>query len=410
MLGVFNVFFIAMFQLGASANAAHNSGSRQSLLRAEIQNHQGRTETNLTKSYPFYHSTQELADEVRKLADGCRVPMTVDTESHGDVSIDAAYLSKSSSNKTKTRLSMITGEHARELIGPETALHFLRMLCGDVSADGVDVDAILEHTDFQVIFNANPLSRQGVEKGHFCIRANPRGVDLNRNWDERFLEGDGGQTPFSESETIISRNLLSSYKPDVFMSIHSGTLGLYMPWAFSSSEADPLRNRGNMMSLLQDLDESFCKCPYGGAARNVGYDCPGTSIDWVYDHLNASYSFAFEIFVESSFAESVRMEWKDQHESASMLGISSHALSHEYFRDFFEQHHSDFVHHNGSALLEVDADDVYLTPEVQEMCLTHYNPMTTSDFDATLQNWGLAYLRTAQVAGALGGADSGPRS
>jgi len=400
MAGRCRALLSILLQVAVLAGAAHQAALRHRFLRGDAQRDAGRVETALTGAYPFYHSTKELASEVRRLAQGCRGAMTVVTASHGSLSLDAAYLSKPTNHTGKTRFSMITGEHARELIGPETALHFLKMLCGEVAADGIDVDKILDHTEFQVIFNANPVSRQSVEEGDFCIRANPNGVDLNRNWDEMFLQGDGGVAPFSEPETIISRRLLSSYMPDIFMSIHSGTLGLYMPWAYSKDEADPSRNKDNMMSVLQNLDESYCQCPYGAAAKNVGYNCPGTSLDWVYDHLNASYSFAFEIWVEPSVADSVRMHWKSWHDAAAMLGISSHSLSHEHFRDFFQRHPSDFVHHNGSVLLEPGVGSVDVETAQKDMCLTYYNPLTATDFYATLQNWGLAYLRTASFVGA----------
>jgi hypothetical protein len=32
----------------------------------------------------------------------------------------------------------------------------------------------------RMIVNANPLSREKVEKGSFCLRENENGVDLNR--------------------------------------------------------------------------------------------------------------------------------------------------------------------------------------------------------------------------------------
>ena len=34
-----------------------------------------------------------------------------------------------------------------------------------------------------MIMNANPLSRERVESGEFCLRENEHGVDLNRNYD-----------------------------------------------------------------------------------------------------------------------------------------------------------------------------------------------------------------------------------
>ena len=52
------------------------------------------------------------------------------------------------------------------------------------------------------------------------------------------------------------------------------------------------RNNKAMMSMLRDLDEEYCQCPFGAAGREVGYSCPGTCLDYVYDELNTSYAFA----------------------------------------------------------------------------------------------------------------------
>ena len=58
-----------------------------------------------------------------------------------------------------------------------------------------------------------------------------------------------------------------------------------------------------MMSMLRELDEEYCQCPFGAAGREVGYSCPGTCLDYVYDELNTSYAFAFEIYVGQDFRE-----------------------------------------------------------------------------------------------------------
>lgn len=44
--------------------------------------------------------------------------------------------------------------------------------------------------------------------------------------------------------------------------------------AVLSSGCDPLRA---LWSAVQELDEAHCKCPFGAAGKEVGYDCPGTS-------------------------------------------------------------------------------------------------------------------------------------
>jgi hypothetical protein len=79
------------------------------------------------------------------------------------------------------------GEHARELVSPESGLHFLETLCGDLAEEqsatenggaGGDkplasrVQELLKTTKFQVVVNGNPNSRRNVEQGQFCLRVN----------------------------------------------------------------------------------------------------------------------------------------------------------------------------------------------------------------------------------------------
>lgn len=43
-----------------------------------------------------------------------------------------------------------------------------------------------QNNEFMLVVNANPGSRMQVEQGDWCLRVNPNGVDLNRNWDEHW--------------------------------------------------------------------------------------------------------------------------------------------------------------------------------------------------------------------------------
>jgi len=53
---------------------------------------------------------------------------------------------------------LLFGEHARELISPETGLNILKALCK--KADTINnVDETLKHFDFHFVLNANPISR-----------------------------------------------------------------------------------------------------------------------------------------------------------------------------------------------------------------------------------------------------------
>jgi len=326
----------------------------------------------------------------------------------GDVAIDVVRVRAQQAVPPANRVFLLFGEHSRELIGPESGLHFLKVLCGDVPLPkgAPEPAAVLHNTEFELVLNGNPRSRRLVEEGQWCLRANPNGVDLNRNWDEEWTYsddedqeiGNAGPRPFSEAETLIMKQLILEFAPTTFLSVHSGTRGLYMPWAYDDEHLAQ-RNQKNMMQLLRDVDKAHCQCPFGAAGKEVGYDCPGTSIDWVYAHTNASFSFAWEIFVGDDDDErDLKERWAQKaREGGVMLMQAGAHLGHSFFHDLFQQHPSDFVHHaNGTnsniALLQTGR----FNSDVE--CLKFYNPTTEERYRNEVENWSAAYLDMATRA------------
>jgi len=219
-------------------------------------------------------------------------------------------------------------------------------------------------------------------------------VDLNRNWDEEWTadppygsaqDTNPGNTPFSEPETRIFKELTQKYMPTTFLTIHSGTRGMYMPWAYDMEHLAK-RNQAEMMEILRKVDKDHCQCPFGAAGKEVGYPCPGTCLDWVYDKLNTSYSFAFEIFTTHEADEDLKERWQEKmgDSASALIQMQSH-LAHEHFKDIFEKNPSDFVqlsshaHRRGFGMTSSD-------------CFEQFNPRTPDDFDSVVNNWSKAYL------------------
>jgi Zinc carboxypeptidase len=147
--------------------------------------------------------------------------------------------------------------------------------------------------------NANPNGRKAVEDGDWCKRTNENDVDLNRNWDDHWMlsmAGDtyGGNKPFSEVEVVAVKDAMASYKPEVFITIHSGTNAMFTPYAYSSDE--PAVNEQNMIDILHEINPKYCDCEVGAAGAGVGYLSPGTCLDYAYDKLKIPYTFALEIY------------------------------------------------------------------------------------------------------------------
>ena len=67
------------------------------------------------------------------------------------------------------------------MISPETGLHYIKDLCNNFLSESNK--KVLENYELRMIVNANPIAREGVEKGDYCRRENENGVDINRNYD-----------------------------------------------------------------------------------------------------------------------------------------------------------------------------------------------------------------------------------
>ena len=92
---------------------------------------------------------------------------------------------KAHESSSKYNVFLLFGEHAREMISPETGLNIAKALCGQASTT-VDVHENLHKFNYHMVLNANPDSRKKVEAGEYCLRVNENGVDLNRNWDDHW--------------------------------------------------------------------------------------------------------------------------------------------------------------------------------------------------------------------------------
>lgn len=344
--------------------------------------------------YPFYHSTSAIHEELQALATRCP-GMTLESKPADDRNIDVVTI-KAPNSKPVNKNFLLFGEHARELISPESGLHFIKTLCGETE-DKERANGVLQDSEFQIVVNGNPASRTKVEQGDFCLRVNPDGVDLNRNWDEEWqaepvmeaTDTNPGPQPFSEPETRVFKELVSAYKPTNFLTVHSGTKGMYMPWAYDMEHLAN-RNQPAMMKILKSLDKEHCECPFGAAGREVGYSCPGTCLDWVYDKLQTPYAFAFEIYTDPGMDDMLKERWNEkmQEEGASFLQTHSH-LAHKHFHEVFAQCPSDFI--------QLRAEKRHQHHMSNEECFANFNPDTQERFDSTVKNWSGAYLDMAEM-------------
>jgi hypothetical protein len=364
---------------------------------------------------PFYHSSSELHDDLQKLVTDCKSGhATVETRESGGVGLDVVTIKGASSDSSpKQKAMFVFGEHAREVVTTESAVHFARSICGLGSIPPDQAKAALAKTDFILVPNANPMGRQEVENGAFCKRTNENGVDLNRNWgddhrdtntmalvdagdvdDSLGDEENPGAKGFSEPETQVLHSLAEEISPHLFVSVHSGTFMLGMPFGFSDSEQPA--NAGEMMSMLSNVNGQYCGgcCPTGSLA-SIGYNSKGCSIDFVAEHLKVPLAFTLEIYADSKdsslVSKIVARKAEDVTQAFSHASSKKTASNSSDFvsiaNDFFKSETSSMLQTSQSTDGNGDA-----------ACLAQFNPQDEATLNEILDAWSPAYLSMADSA------------
>jgi len=121
----------------------------------------------LKDKMPWYHSTDEIHSEITQIASSCQgAQIEITTKSSyssqgaGKIDIDVLTVRKQGASP-RTKAMFVFGEHARELVSPESSLDLLRALCGQGSSAS-HVANLLDTVEFTVVPNANPLGRKKV--------------------------------------------------------------------------------------------------------------------------------------------------------------------------------------------------------------------------------------------------------
>ncbi|PWZ26922.1 hypothetical protein Zm00014a_020295 [Zea mays] len=203
------------------------------------------------------------------------------------------------------------GQHGRELITSEVALRLLYVLTEKPKIAGVDLSSfekLLENLVIKVVPMENMNGRKRVEEGELCDRRNGRGVDLNRNWsvdwgkkekDYDPYEENPGIAPFSEPEAQIMRELSRSFKPHIWVNVHSGmeVQALFMPYDHKNTTPNGASAQ-SMRSVLENLNRRHFQdsCLVGSGGGSVGYLAHGTTTDYMYDIAKVPMPFTFEIY------------------------------------------------------------------------------------------------------------------
>ena len=311
--------------------------------------------------FPSYRTVEETYDDLANLAeDNPEIVNLVDIGdsydkvtpggSEGDdiYAIELTNKNSDTKDEDKPTLYVEGAIHAREYATSELVTRFAEEL---VKGYGEDADTtwILDNFKVAVVPVVNPDGRNFAEEGYLWRKnTNPNpppgeepalfpdyGIDLNRNFSEKWGEIEGGSSndpgefdyrgvePFSEPETQAVRDYVTSLFPDqkapgdfeaaidhatgVFLDVHSfGNLALY-PFSWTDLPAGnkkELETLGRKFGYFTGLD---------GEAYNVTqwitglYATDGDSMAWAYDEFGiASYTLELgtKFFQDSEYFES----------------------------------------------------------------------------------------------------------
>lgn len=389
-------FAIALLAVGSEAATVRGK-------KAAVRAQQG---APLKEKMPWYHTTDEIHDQIAEISSSCQgadIQISTKTKINGagmgEIAIDVLTV-RSKTASPRTKAMFVFGEHARELVSPESGLDLLRSLCGQGSG-GSRISKLLETVEFTVVVNANPLGRKKVEEGFYCKRTNEDNVDLNRNWGDahrgdamKFMgdEMDPGPNGFSEPETQILKEVADALHPDVYLSIHTGAYLLGAPWGYTADKTPS--NQDSMVEILKPISDQYCggSCPYGGLADLIGYNSLGCDVDYMAETVKTPYAYTWEIYVGPEIKKHYVAEARERRGGG---GGEEEFLQKSHLRKRTGARLRALAKKRRVAELR----SWYERPESEQdwdSCIEQFNPRTAEETRSVVENWTGAYLDLAE--------------
>jgi carboxypeptidase D len=220
--------------------------------------------------------------------------------------------------------------HGNEVTGRETLVHLIYTLCVEYGTNDT-ITRLVDSTRIHIMPTMNP---DGYDKAHLgdvqgiIGRTNERGMDLNRNFPDRF---EHRTQPHREIETTAVMNWIADYPFVLSANLHNGALVANYPYDNSRS--------GVSMNTPCPDDDIFQQLAlaYSMAHRtmHLGRACPGDrsgfkngitngakwySVDGGMQDYNYLHSNCFEITIEQGctkfpYPQELEGIWKDNREA-----------------------------------------------------------------------------------------------
>lgn len=271
----------------------------------------------------YFHKTDAIISELEALTAKCswmsleRIRDATDSNFELPVvTIHKGPEQAATPTKDVKKILLNFGCHGRELISSEIALRLAQTLCSETDTQfGLKMAPLLEKISWKIVPVQNMAARRQaeVQKGTCTSRRkNARNVDLNRNWNISWANGESetasetyhGPAPFSEPETRIVAGLGSQMTPDVFVDVHAGDFYLGMPFC-SKSEWPAPDKKEPMIAMLSHLrSQVFNGSIQFGPCSTQGeepYISTGTAVDYMHQVAKAKYAFVFETWLASKW-------------------------------------------------------------------------------------------------------------
>lgn len=132
--------------------------------------------------------------------------------------------------------------HGNEVTGRETLLYLIQYLCANYPSDP-GVRDLVDSTRIHVLPSLNPDGYEVANEGDLQGRNNANGIDLNRNFPDRFGRNQGEIQP--ETQAVI--DWLDEYPFVLSANLHNGALVANYPY-------DNSRSGNNVYTATQDDD------------------------------------------------------------------------------------------------------------------------------------------------------------
>ncbi|MFW6064022.1 MAG: M14 family zinc carboxypeptidase [Candidatus Natronoplasma sp.] len=330
-------FSVAVILLLASLNLSFGLGTgapeSESLIDVdenELARPVDENSTLTSEEYPFkeeYPSVNQLYEWYENLEE--EFPELVDKHHYGESyeGRDLWVLEITSDNDTvvdeKPAVLIDATIHAREWSTTQVAAYFTWRLLDEYNTNET-INWVVNNRKIFVVPMVNPDGYIHDGNGTLGQREYWRknrndsipkgkvGVDLNRNWDYLWENGEDdpsmetyrGEAPFSEAETKHLKEFILENDIDSYQNLHSHWGALLIP---STNMTNPTPHddwyRGTAehmtsMTTMLGEDEQYS---YGQPHEEIGYGAPGAADNWVYDEIGAQ-AYTYEIYTG---------EWED---------------------------------------------------------------------------------------------------